>query len=55
MKSKSISVNYDEKFKWRIFFQEKGEFQKSSIWLQFYASSSKDTFLTHPVEQKPLV
>ena len=33
----------------RIFFQEKVEFLKSGIWFQFYASSNKDTFLTHKV------
>ena len=28
----------------RIFFQEKAEFLKSSIWFKFYASSNEDTF-----------
>ena len=33
----------------RIFFQEKAEFLKSSIWFQFYASPNKDAFFTHTV------
>ena len=28
----------------RIFFQQKVEFLKLSIWFQFYALSNKDTF-----------
>ena len=32
----------------RIFFKEKVEFLKSSIWFQFYASSNKDTFFDLP-------
>ena len=49
IKSKSKSMNYGAKLKWKISFQEKFEFLKlGSIWCKFYASSNKDTFFDSP-------